>query len=82
MTDILEFPQYRRYKNGKSVFKISSSSAFIELQLIGNNVIEHVLEAKILPDRNYISDMLYDFGENWDQISAKEYQEIADKITS
>tara|TARA_R110002049_G_scaffold166649_5_gene332771 strand:- start:4527 stop:4775 length:249 start_codon:yes stop_codon:yes gene_type:complete len=82
MTENFEFPQYRMYKNGKSVFKVSSIYSFIELQLIGSNVIQHSVEAKILPDRNFISDMLYDFEENWDKISAEDYKVFADKINS
>lgn len=80
MTDILEFPQYRKYKNGKSVFKISSPSTFTEIQVIGSNAIVHTVEAKILPDRNYINDMLYAYEANWDEITAIEYANFEEKL--
>ncbi len=81
MTENLKFPQYRKYKNGKSVFKISSPSTFTEIQVIGSNAIVHTVEAKILPDRNYIYDMLYAFEANWDKISAIDYANFQEKVT-
>jgi hypothetical protein len=76
----MEFPQFRKYKNGKSFFKIESMSNFIEVQLLGSRFIKYEIEAKILPDRNFIQDMLVDYEKNWDVISADEFNIVYNKI--
>ena len=67
------FPTYRKYKNNKNFFKIINENEFEEISFIGNKaiVIKHL--AKILPDRNFISDLLHDnnFAE---QSSQEEYE--------
>ncbi len=69
----MNYPQYRKYKNNKSFFKISSPETVEEIQKIGDKYIVHKLTAKILPDRNFISDMLFDYTDNWDLITEDEY---------
>jgi len=76
----MEFPQYRKYKNGKSFFKIMSMDKFIEIQLIGHQFLKYEMEAKILPDRNYIHDMLLDYTQNWDLITAEEFDKVNNKV--
>jgi len=70
----MEFPQYRKYKNGYSYFKIESEWAFIELKLNGGKLESYKIEAKILPDRNYINDMLYQYDQYWDKIEVGDYE--------
>lgn len=54
------FPTYRKYKNNKNYFKIISNHEFDEISFIGSKPIVTKHIAKILPDRNFISDLLYD----------------------
>ena len=54
----IQFPQYRRYKNGLSCFKIISTTEFIEKQKIGSRTIENYIMAKQLPERNLIYDLV------------------------
>lgn len=49
---------YRKYANGKSVFKIMSETSALELQLLGTRCLRHVIEATILPERQLIRDLL------------------------
>lgn len=70
----MEFPQYRKYKNDLSYFKISNKETFIEWKKQPNYWEKIEFEAKILPDRNYISDMLMDFDKYWDEISQAEFE--------
>ena len=70
----MEFPQYRRYKNGKSYFKINSEEHFEEYKLLGNSLEQYEFVAKILPDRNYISDMLNEYEMHWDKINEDEFK--------
>ena len=53
-----DFPQYRKISNEKSFYLIESLVVAHELQRIGDRWTEHTLQAKILPERLHISDML------------------------
>ena len=68
----MEFPQYRRYKNGKSYFKIINVNSFIEYKLSLKHIEEFKIVAIILPDRNYIQDMLTDYEDFWEIIEEKD----------
>ena len=54
------FPTYRKYKNNKNFFKIINENEFEEISFIGSKVVVTKHLAKILPDRNLISDLLND----------------------
>lgn len=75
----MDFPQYRKYKNGKSYFEILSPTEFIEYQLQFNRISKHHFEAKILPDRNYIQDMLNDYQEHWEVVDRDELEDFLSK---
>ncbi len=77
MSEII-FPAYRKYKNNKHFFKIISESEFDEISFIGSKVIITKHLAKILPDRNLISDLLHDssFAETSNQ---EEYESYLNK---
>lgn len=70
----MEFPQYRRYKNNQSYFKILSNEEFEEYKLNGKQMESHRFIAKILPDRNYIQDMLHDYEPYWEKIEESDLQ--------
>lgn len=80
MNTTITYPQFRKYKNNKVYFKIISANEWEELHLLGSKVTFHSFVAKILPDRNYIADMTFDYKENWDVIEAGEYEEIKKRI--
>ena len=52
------FPQYRKYANNQSYFKITSSLQLEETKVLGNYYQIYVLNAQKLPDRNFIADLL------------------------
>jgi hypothetical protein len=70
----MDFPVYRKYKNNKHFFKIMSENEFEEISFIGTKVfvVQHV--AKILPDRNFISDLLHDVGNTCEESTQEEYE--------
>lgn len=74
----IRFPIYRKYPHNRTFFKINSKDEFEELQLIGKHYSIHQIKAKILPDRNFIYDLIYDFKNNWEEISAADYNEMMD----
>ncbi|MBL7892637.1 MAG: hypothetical protein JNL63_08400 [Bacteroidia bacterium] len=72
----MNYPQYRKYKNNKSYFKISSAETFEEIRATGNKYFLYQFTAKILPDRNFISDMLKNHEGNWEIITELEYSTV------
>ena len=76
----ITYPQYRKYSNGKSFFKIISKDKFEEIQVLGNNITLHLFDAKILPDRNYIYDLTHNYKVHWVICGAKEYEDLKMRI--
>lgn len=70
---MMEFPQYRRYKNKQSYFKILSNEEFVEYKLTANKLESHRFTVKILPDRNYLQDMLHNYQPYWEVVSEDEF---------
>jgi hypothetical protein len=76
----ISYPQYRKYGNGKSFFKVLSLTEFEEIQVSGDQLRLFEFEAKILPDRNYIQDLLFDYEAHWELCSAEEYETLKKKL--
>ncbi len=72
----IEYPQYRKYLNGKSYFKIISPTVFEEITHLGNTWTLHLFTAKILPDYNFIQDLTFDYKSYCEVIEYSEYEEV------
>lgn len=70
------FPLYRKYSNNKSYFKVLSVDSFEEIQVMGSNYWIYSFTAKILPDRNFIHDMIEINDGGWLAISEEAYYEF------
>lgn len=70
------FPQYRKYSNNQNYFKIVSASEFEEISFIGTKSIIKKHVATILPDRNFIHDLLHDVGTTSVICTEEEYKEV------
>lgn len=68
------FPVYRKYKNNKHFFKIINENEFEEISFIGSKILIEKHLAKILPDRNFIYDLLHDIGNTCELSSKEEYE--------
>ena len=68
------YPQYRKYKNNRSYFKIISPDEFEEIVVFKGKGRLHHFQARILPDRNLVSDMTFDFQDYWEAIDYKAYE--------
>jgi hypothetical protein len=75
----VSYPQYRKYKNNKAYFKIISEKEWEEVQVLGTKHILHSFTVRILPDRNFIYDMTFDYENNWVKIEEEEYEEVLKK---
>lgn len=78
----ISFPIYRKYEGGLSYFKITSSSHFIELKVMGTLVSKYDITAKILPDFQFITDMIDLHNNHWAESTEEEYLLVEAKITS
>ena len=76
----IEFPQYRKYSNELSYFKILDDNTFIEYKRLGSKLEYYEFNAKILPDRNFISDMLYDYNLHWEKIEEEDFNLFISKF--
>lgn len=71
------FPQYRRYLNGHSYFKILSATEFEEIKVVGTRRIKHHVIARQYPERVFINDLLYHYEKMAEVIGEKEFLKIA-----
>jgi len=76
MANQITFPVYRKYPHGNTFFKIISESEFEEVQLIGKYYSIITITAKILPERNYIYDLLHDYQNNYVAVTEQEFDEF------
>ena len=69
----IQFPQYRRYKNGLSYFKILSFTEFEEVQVIGNKRVLNKVTASQYPEKVFINDLLFGYEGFAEQINEEQY---------
>ncbi len=69
------FPQFRKLKNNKSYYKITSERTFIELQSIGDGFFKIDIKASKYPEIILIQDML-NFSNNYKLSSEEEFNTI------
>jgi hypothetical protein len=81
MQSTISYPQYRKYPNNKAYFKIISETAWEEIQVIGSKYVHQEYTVKIMPDRNYLHDMTFDYKENWVEIGEAEYEGMKNSFT-
>ncbi|MGE0568448.1 MAG: hypothetical protein AB7O73_10905 [Bacteroidia bacterium] len=81
MREDINFPQFRRYKNGQRYYKIINNSSFEEIQIIGSKTIVNTMEAKILPDKQLIMDLLHNYHDFAESVEETEYLRIKNKTS-
>ena len=62
------------------IFKIISKTEFEEVKFLKDKAEIHYFKATILPDFNFILDMINDFETYWEISSEKEFETIKSKI--
>ena len=71
----IKYPQYRRYKNRLSYFKILSPVLFEEIKVVGSKRLINSVEAKQYPEKVFINDLLLNYTLFAEEISEAEYEE-------
>lgn len=69
-----KFPIYCESLSGTSLYCIESDTLMTEYQRIGSKFSVHRLEAKILPERLLISDMVANADGRWPRIDTDDYR--------
>ncbi|MGZ3921135.1 MAG: hypothetical protein ACXVC7_12615, partial [Bacteroidia bacterium] len=69
----------RKYKNNKSYFKIIHPRLFEEIQVIGSRKVVKQVEAVQFPEMNFIRDLVCNYSEMGEEISAEEYDAFKGK---
>ena len=77
----MDFPQYRRYSNNSSYFKIVDERNFIELQFIGEKVLHHHIHATQYPEILRIQEMLDCSLDGIEKISEAEVEKYLKYLT-
>jgi hypothetical protein len=75
------FPQYRKLINEKSYYKIHSPNKMTEFNMLGKNWLRHDLEARILPERLLIADLLDGYNGSYVIINREEFEAITGFLT-
>lgn len=70
----MNYPVYRKYENNKNFFKIINENEFEEISFIGKKTIVTKHQVNILPDRNFIFDLLHDIGNTSELSNQEEYE--------
>ncbi|MBX7050675.1 MAG: hypothetical protein K1X54_01425 [Flavobacteriales bacterium] len=78
----MNFPIYRRLKNGKSYYIILAADRMKEYQKLGKNWLVHEIHAKILPERLLISDIIENLDGQYENSSAAEFVEVIGPIAN
>lgn len=76
----INFPVYRKYKNGKSYFKIINSKLFEEIQIIGSKRIIKQIEATQFPEMSFVHDLIYNYHNMAEIIEAEDYESLKFKV--
>jgi hypothetical protein len=76
----INYPQYRKYPHDRTYFKIISAIEWEELHISKDKVTLHSFLVKILPDRNFIHDLTFDYEKNWVAIEEEEYESVKGKL--
>lgn len=76
-----EFPVFRKYSNNKNYFKIINHTEFIEISVIGKQVLFKKHEAKIYPDKLFIADLI-NCNEHILKISSEEFSIKENQLNS
>ncbi|MGB3949150.1 MAG: hypothetical protein WBM13_14280 [Bacteroidia bacterium] len=76
------YPLYRKYAHERTYFKVISDSEWEEIHVLAGKYSIHQFKATILPERNYIYDLTYDYHNNWVAIQPDEYEQVKFKAMS
>ncbi len=54
----MQFPQYRRYSDCNTYFKIINSNQFVEYKKVGDVFTVSEIDCKLFPEKMFVNDLL------------------------
>ncbi|MBL7917036.1 MAG: hypothetical protein JNM96_01475 [Bacteroidia bacterium] len=78
----IKFPLYRKYKNNKRFYKIISKREFVEIQQIGQKLIQNTIIANQFPEMMFISDLINNYSEFAEAMPEEEFTMLCSKISN
>ncbi len=76
------FPIYRKYKIHDTYYQVESENLMVEIKRLGKTYSINHIESKILPDRNFINDVIKNELEFLDPIKEKDFKEFEEYCTN
>lgn len=76
----MDFPQYRKLSNDRSFYRINSSDSFDELQVMGERIFLHRIQAEKYPEKLRIMDML-DCADGYQNSSCEEWDLLEKRLS-
>ena len=67
------FPLYRRAASGMSFYRVEAPDRLVEIQVVGSRYMIHTLEARILPERQLIRDIIDQLDGAYVEVTPSEY---------
>ena len=77
----MEFPQYRKYKNKNTFYKIVSEKEFEEISFIGSKGFKFTIIAQQYPEMLRIQDMIACLNDTWEPIEQQNYEQQKNSIS-
>ena len=74
VNETITYPVFRKYVGDRSFFKITSSTNFTEIQVMGSRFFLHEIKAKTLPDFQLIVDMINQYNNHWEVATENEFE--------
>lgn len=76
------WPQFRRMRDGRHVYRIESPDRFTELQRIGARWVRHTVQVTMYPEMLRLREMLTGGDGLYEPITASEWTFLEDQVSS
>ncbi len=76
------WPQYRRMRDGRHVYRIESFDRFTELQRIGTRWVRHTVQVTMYPEMLRVRDMIAGGDGLYEPMTASEWTFLEDQVSS
>jgi hypothetical protein len=77
-----QWPQYRRMRDGRHVYRIESPDRFTELQRIGSRWVRHTVQVTMYPEMLRVREMLAGGDGLYGPMTASEWTCLEDRVSS
>ncbi|MCB0819120.1 MAG: hypothetical protein KDC13_00750 [Bacteroidetes bacterium] len=72
----MNFPLYRKYSDGNTIFRIESINSFTEYKKTGKYLLEHKIVCELYPEKLFLNDLIHLNHENVIEITEENFNTI------